>query len=292
MSFVNFDHTLAAALATSGTVNVDYPEGFSRGDFLGAYAHHLVAGQEVYDAPNDFTVTLNAGNFTITWKASNTLAAGTTLGIQLDRPGTDSGRQLFDGTEIPGAVEVRSLHIALGSPVAADADGLVASVSPAAGGYLTLLTNDLDVPRNVTVTSTANDTARTFTVTGKDVHGQDVVEEIAGANAAAAAGKKAFSSISSIAVDAATAGSITVGWGNVLGLPVFVDKTSDVQRFEDGVEVATGTLTAADTDTPTATTGDVRGTWAPNTAPNGNVAYTVEVDTTDPGYLGATNYAG
>lgn len=294
MAFSLTKHTLAADLETDGTVDVDYPAGKSRGDFLGAYAHFMSANQNLYKAPNDFTVVFNASNVQITWKRARTLVAGTLLSFQFDRPGAQAGRILTNGIEIPGSVPVVRTYVSLGSPVAADPDGLVESVTPAAGGVqsLTLVANDLDVPRNVTVTSAADETARTFTVTGVDVYGHKLVEEIAGANAGAAVGDKAFARVSSVTVDDNTAGAVTVGWGVKLGLPMFLDAAADAQRYENGAAVSNGTLTVADKSTPTASTGDVRGTWAPNTAPNGNVGYAVVFTSLDPSYLGAEQFAG
>jgi hypothetical protein len=294
MSFQIVEHTLAAELGDGDTETVNYPSGYSQGDFRNAYQHVISYNGDQFYAPQDFTIALNASNFTITWDHSLTIPSGENIRVQLDQPGTNEGRVLYDGVEIPGAVEAKTLRIELGSPIAADADGLVASVTPAAGGVqsLTLLTETLDVPRNVTVTSAGDDSGRTFTVTGTDVYGKPVVEAITGANAGAAAGAKAFATVTSITTDDDTAGAITAGWGDVLGLPVFIAATGDVQRYEDGSAVSNGTLTAGVTDKPTATTGDVRGTWAPNTSPDGDVAFTVDVTTVNPGYTGATNYAG
>lgn len=188
-------------------------------------------------------------------------------------PALNAGRGKRGVPMTPGLIQIN-----LGAPVATDADGVAASQSPSAGGALTLAASPvaLDAPRNVTVTSAANEAARTFTVSGADEYGAAMSEAITGANAAAAAGTKAFSRVDSVTVDAATAGAVTVGWANVLGLPYRVGGAFDVLAFyTDGTEGLSGaTLVAGDDTSPaTTTTDDVRGTIKPGTAPNGTRVY-------------------
>ncbi|HKJ73525.1 MAG TPA: hypothetical protein VKA19_05360, partial [Alphaproteobacteria bacterium] len=68
-------------------------------------------------------------------------------------------------------------------PVGASPAGLVASTMPASAGNLTLITGQMDVPRNVTITSDADDSGHTFTVTGTDRYGAAQTEAISGPNA-------------------------------------------------------------------------------------------------------------
>lgn len=116
-------------------------------------------------------------------------------------------------------------------PIDVDTDGIAESQTPAAGGEQELTLNgalcDLGTAGafdlydagyssgiagvRIGITSAADETARTFTVTGTDQNGHAVTETITGANAGVAESTKYFRTISSVAVDDDTAGAITVG---------------------------------------------------------------------------------
>jgi hypothetical protein len=98
---------------------------------------------------------------------------------------------------------------------AANPDGIVASVTPGAGGPLTLLVTTLSPPRRVMITAAANETARTFTIVGVDRYGRPVTETLAGPNATTTLSTWEYQSLTSISVDAATTGAIEIGWNNV-----------------------------------------------------------------------------
>lgn len=302
MSFKNIEHTVSADVADSATETVSYPEGTNKGDFFGAYDHRMIFLQSEFIAPRDFTLSFGASNITLTNKTGATITAGTTIRLQLDKIGREDGRVFVQDQEVPGATEIPLLYLNLNAPVANDADGLVTSTTPAGGGSQEITLDgaivtdgvaELDVPRNITVTSAADETARTFTITGTDVYGETMVEEITGANAGAAAGKKAFSTVTKVEVDADTAGAVEVGFGKVLGVPVFLPDSVFVEsELEDNASATSGTVVGADTATPTATTGDVRGTYAPNSAPDGAKTFALIVRHPEPGYLGSPQYEG
>lgn len=129
-----------------------------------------------------------------------------------------------------------------------------------------------DVPRSVSISCGSNDTARTFTVSGYDYLGQPQTEAIAGNSGSITNGKKAFISIWQIAVDAATAGTVTAGTSDVFGLPVnVVDGGYIVSAgWASALPNDAGTFVAADATIPaTASTGDVRGTYKPSSSSNG-----------------------
>jgi len=137
----------------------------------------------------------------------------------------------------------------------------------------------LDVPRNLTIQVTHNSSivAMSVTVTGFDVYGQMMKETLSVAATGTdtpAAGLKAFKHILSIAVTSAgnaTTNTLNMGWGDVLGLPFKADYKADVLRvsFNDAWDDS-ATIGAADDSTPTATTGDVRGTVDTNSASDGS----------------------
>lgn len=115
----------------------------------------------------------------------------------------------------------------------------------------------------------------TVTVTGFDVYGQSMSEAITSSAAVSTAvsGLKAFYIITSVTVSGATGTALTVGTTNVLGIPVRVANIAYVASVKSNNTLAqdAGTFVAADTNTATTTTGDVRGTYTPATASNGIV---------------------
>lgn len=130
-----------------------------------------------------------------------------------------------------------------------------------------------DVPRILRFTSGGNDTGITFNVAGYDQYGQAMTENVTGASGGVASGKKAFGFVRSITPSASVSSTVTVGNGDIFGLPVCVpDKTyvSSVQ-WNNTLAKDTGTLTTAVLTAATATTGDVRGTYAPQTGASDGV---------------------
>lgn len=137
------------------------------------------------------------------------------------------------------------------------------------------------IARNVRITSAGgNDTGATFLVAGYDLYGYPVSELITGANAGTASGVKAFKYIASV-TPAGTIGSTTVavGTGDVIGLPIRADIFGEVEiTYNDAKITAITGFTAAVTTSPaTTTTGDVRGTYALQTASNGTRRLSVYV---------------
>lgn len=185
----------------------------------------------------------------------------------------------------------------LGAPSLGAVDTLATAQAVAAAGALTLAATTLDVPRAVSVTSSGIDTARVFTITGTDAYGTPVVETITGVNVSTVAGKKAFKTIVSVESDDATAGNISVGDADVLGLPVRLNSLANVLAVHAGAteELATSTVVVGDATAATATTGDVRGTVDPATALDGSTAIIVTMfaDASSGAALGGVEqYAG
>lgn len=296
MSFKNTTFTLATALATSGTVTVGYPSGFQKGNFSGGIGHKLIAGGNTYSAPLDFELTFNANasSITLTWRASTTLAAGTACRLQLERRGKypRETKPVFASAVENALVRAPLVVIDLGSPDTADADGVCASQSISASGTINgaLASGGVatfDVPRNVVAAWT---TSAVMTVTGTDVYGNTLIES--SGSGTSLAGKKAFKTVTAIAVSTAVT-SATVGTGDVLGLPVYLPGTGYVlKELEDGSAATAGTLVAGVQTKPTATTGDVRGTYDPNSACNGDKGFVLIAALPDADHAGYAQYAG
>jgi hypothetical protein len=139
----------------------------------------------------------------------------------------------------------------------------------ASGGVATF-----DYARTVNVDSTdAGDTTQTVTVTGTDYWGQAQTETIALNGTTLVAGQKSFKTITAAAVSALLTGNLTVGNEDVFGLPYRVTDAGYLLRtgWAGAVANDAGTFAAADTTSPaTATTNDVRGTYAPSSAADGS----------------------
>jgi len=139
----------------------------------------------------------------------------------------------------------------------------------ASGGVATL-----DVARIVSfVSSNAGDTTQTVTVTGTDYWGQTQTQRITLNGVTTVNSTKTFKTITTVAVSAALAGNLSVGSGDVFGLPYKVTDGGYLLRtgWAGAVADNAGTFVAADATTPSATTGDVRGTFAPTgSAANGS----------------------
>ena len=185
-------------------------------------------------------------------------------------------------------------RIDLGSPIVADTNGVAESQSVSAGEAFVLdgvsVVNGvavLDVPRALTGAWT---TTSVLTATGTDVNGDVLVES--SASGATYAGKKAFKTVTSVTSTASITSAI-VGFGDVLGLPVFLPNGVYVlKELEDGAAPTAGTIVAGVTTAATATTGDVRGTYDPNSAANGAKAFALLAALPDPVGQGVPQYAG
>jgi hypothetical protein len=295
MSLKTIQGILAAAVADGGTVAINYPTGYTRGDFIPGVDHRMVVNQFELKSPNKITLSFGATQVTVTNKTGATWAINSPFILQLEIPGADSGQLAIDGkTRMPRVTPWPIRYLDLGTPAALSAAGIrVAAAVGAAGPLANLLVTALDVPRALTILSAGNDSGITFTVLGKGIYDQTITEVITGANAGTAAGKKAFTSITSITASAAAAGNVSVGWGNVLGLPGFLPNAKHIlAEFQDGAAATAGTTVAGDLTYPSATTGDIRGTYIPNAAPDGTKAYGLLCALPDPGFLGAENFAG
>jgi hypothetical protein len=179
------------------------------------------------------------------------------------------------------------LMVSLGAPIVADVNGVCESqVNGAAktltldGASVTAGVAILDFPRNLTVDADNTGTA-VLTCTGTDKYGAVMVENITMNGTTVVPGKKAFKTVTSITTSAASTGDIIVGFGDILGLPYRVDAAGLVMAYLDSAldlttSAVLGTFAAAvSTDPATATTGDVRGTYLPNTATNGTRIFKV-----------------
>lgn len=289
MSLKTVSGVLAAAVADAGTFTVAFPTGTTRGNFAPMGVNHrLVMNQVELQSPNKITLAFTT-LVTITNKTGATWPIGSPFVLQLETTGEANGRVSTTAVPMPAVTDCPLSWVDLGTPLALQAAGLRAAAAVGGAGALVLIQTFLDVPRNLTFLSAGNDTGITFTITGKDTYGMTMSEVVTGANAGTAAGKKAFATGIAVVASGAAAGNVSIGWGNVLGIPVFIPgAVVIVKESQDGAVAVAGTLVAGDQAFPSTTTGDVRGTYVPNAAPDASKAYALICALPDPRYLGAT----
>jgi hypothetical protein len=132
----------------------------------------------------------------------------------------------------------------------------------------------LDCPRAVSITiGTGTIADRAVTVTGWDIYGQAMSEVIQTGTTQSTTvnGKKAFFQVASVNVANTVGGTLAVGTADIFGCPVRVTNLGYVGTlgWNNALARAAGTFTTADSTTPSTTTGDVRGTYAPANAADG-----------------------
>lgn len=309
MSHKIIQGTLASSVADAGTLDISYPDRdapesgkYNEGDFHLGVQHKLMMAGQLLKSPEDFGVTIDGTDITLTNKTGGAWAAGSPFYLEMQMPGKAVYRDDVTGQRINRMRRADTFTISLGTPDTADADGIVESQAcTLATGLATgkngviadatgLLTGDtiLDVPRNIVAawTNTA-----VLTVKGYDEYGNAMTES--SASGTSLAGKKAFKKVTTITVSADVTG-LTVGTGDVLGLPVFLPSIGCVlKEMQDAAVASAGTPLAGDTTAggSTATTGDVRGTYDPSAACNGEINFTLVVALGDPGYIGTPQYS-
>lgn len=139
-----------------------------------------------------------------------------------------------------------------GTPILASVNRIVTSANMKNGAYT--VAAQPDVTRNITVTATAGataDTMGTIAVVGTNILGDVITETITPVAGSTVAGLKAFKTVTSVTgagwvIDAVegTNDTITVGVGNVLGLPFEIASAGEVLLGALGVALIAPTVTA------------------------------------------------
>ena len=132
------------------------------------------------------------------------------------------------------------------------------------------------VGRALSITAAAGATYTTATISGYDIYGFPMVEAITITAGSTVNGKKAWKYVKSVVLSGGTADTThaySVGTTDIYGLPIRSDSFGDILinyaaslTASTLVTAATGYVAADLTSPATATTGDVRGTYALQTA--------------------------
>lgn len=292
--------TLGTAVANGGTFTVGYPSGRDSGAYTGGYDHQVATNTLglLKATDGDVAFTFGTSSITVTNNSGSALPAGTEVWVQIDRIGDDE--TTGDFASAAKMSEAQMVMVSLGAPDTADPNGYVESQDLTSAGVFSVNTTAAaaiaaaaldgvaDVPRNVVAAWTGT---AVLTVTGTDEYGNVVVES--SGSGTSMAGKKAFKTVTGIS-SSANITALTVGTGDVLGLPAFLPSTGHVvKELQDGAAPTAGTVVAGVATVPaTATTGDVRGTYDPNAACDGAKSFQLLCVFGDPSYKGVAQYAG
>lgn len=125
--------------------------------------------------------------------------------------------------------------------------------------------------RNLTVVASGTATSN-VTISGYDYLGQAMKESFTLTSATPVVGKKIFRDVSLVTFGATAAITINVGTGSKLGVPYKVLGTQLIGELTDDATPTAGTL-AAGVNAQTLTSDDPRGSYVPNSAPNGTRTY-------------------
>lgn len=116
---------------------------------------------------------------------------------------------------------MRPITVTAGPLAAGSANAICLSQTPTAGALTlngTLVVSGvvvMDNPRQVLITTTGNESTRTFTLTGKNWAGDTITETITGPNATTAASVLSYKSVSAITINGNAANALTIGTNGV-----------------------------------------------------------------------------
>ena len=241
---------IASAVADAATFTASYPTGANGGTFYLAMGHVLILGGNKYEFPVDFDLTFGTSNITVTNKSGASWPAESNFILQLEEPGERVFRSIRDRNKsailpvsppplMANMIRGNVSFINLGAPDAPAGDNILDGVS-ATDSAQTYDTDDFelqpDVPRTLQMVGSSG-ADHVVTVTGKDVYDQVMVEQFTLSGTTVQYGKKAFKSLTTIAVAAGAASdTMDVGYGNQLGLPAFLPSAGHVVGvMQDGV---------------------------------------------------------
>ena len=207
-------------------------------------------------AANVLTVSSLTGTVTVGMTLSGTgVATGTLVTAQLTGPAGGAGTYSVTGNATVSSTTITGQ--ATGTPALVQLFGQSQTIG--------FWNPQAMVARAVSVTGSASATGGNITISGYDIYGVPMSEVIAApASATTVNGKKAFKYISSVVPAFTDAHNYSVGTTDIYGFPIRSDFFGDVviNYNATGITANTGYVAAVTTSPATTTTGDVRGTYA------------------------------
>jgi hypothetical protein len=205
------------------------------------------------------TVSALTGAISIGMTLSGTgVNTGTTIVNQLTGPAGGAGTYTVQGDDTASSTTMTAQ--ATGTSALAQPFGLLGQPSA-----VYLWNPQALIARAVNVTGSSSATGGNITINGYDIYGVPMSEVIAApASATTVNGKKAFKYISSVVPAFTDAHNYSVGTTDIYGFPLRSDFFGDVaiNYNATGITANTGYVAAVTTSPATTTTGDVRGTYA------------------------------
>jgi len=149
-----------------------------------------------------------------------------------------------------------------------------ALVSFGRGKSIALADPTKSIARAVSITASSGGAGGAFLVQGADLYGYPQTEKITAASSPSGStttnGKKAFKFINAVTPQVTDTKSYSIGTADIFGFPMRVDTFAYSEISWAGTPVVSSAgFTAAVTSTATNTTGDVRGTYAVQSASDG-----------------------
>jgi hypothetical protein len=120
---------------------------------------------------------------------------------------------------------LRPVVVTVGPLAAASANAIALSQTPVAGALTlngALVVGGvaiMDTPRQVLITTTANETAHTFTIKGTDWANSPISEIVTGVNNATVASVLSYKTVTSLTISANATGALTIGTNGVAASP-------------------------------------------------------------------------
>jgi len=215
-------------------------------------------------ASNVLTVSSLTGTVTVGMTLAGTgVATGTLVTAQLTGPAGGAGTYSVTGNATVGSATITG-----------QMTGTAALLQPFGQTPSIYLWNPQAlVARAVSVTGSASATGGNITIAGYDIYGMPMSEVIAApASATTVNGKKAFKYIASVTPAFTDAHNYSIDTTDIIGLPLRSDFFGDVaiNYNATGITASTGYVAAVTTSPATTTTGDVRGTYALQSAADGS----------------------
>ena len=281
--------TLSLVTTSSSTTGVYYSTSFVRADtgatdtVLALDAYASVTGTV---ANGILTVTASSSQMPIgpgmvILTTSGTVSQGTALGSQIIAQLTTTGTYSSVSQGTTGTYQLTGNLTATSGTVtlAYQTPSQCAVPNNAQTPAVTNWSPQALLGRAVSITAASGATYTTASVNGYDIYGYPMSENITITAGSAVNGKKAFKYIKSVVLSGGTADTThaySVGTADVFGLPLRSDTFGDIIVNNATSLVATTLITAAtnylpaDRTTPSATTADVRGTFAATSSSGAN----------------------
>ena len=224
-----------------------------------------VTGLLMVDGFASFTGVIASSVLTVS-SLTGTISIGMTVSGTGVNTGTTIVNQLTGPAGGAGTYTVQGDDTASSTTMTAQATGTTALAQPfGQSNTISLWNPQAMVSRAVSVTGSASATGGNITISGYDIYGVPMSEVIAApASATTVNGKKAFKYISSVVPAFTDAHNYSIGTTDIYGFPLRSDNFGDVaiNYNATGITANTGYTAAVTTSPATTSTGDVRGTYA------------------------------